>query len=102
MIRGFIEFTYCDHDAEQFVALGRTATMDVVTLRDLYDGLAAPNDPDSAFLADLWADGEHHYEDRVVSAAEVERVLGRGLDALLADVLLELANPEPSTVAGEK
>lgn len=81
---GFIEFTFCDSDANEFITLGRTAPMTPGMLALTFVGLSAPNDPDSPFLADLWSDGEHHDDDRPVSVLAIEAALGAPLDRLLA------------------
>src|ERR1700678_3993654 len=88
---GFIEFTFCDHDAEEFVRLGRTPRIAPPDSLAMFCGLPAANDPDSPFLADLWSDGECHDDDRTVSAGAIEQILGEPLDRLLARGRAEIA-----------
>jgi hypothetical protein len=83
-VKGFVQFTFCDREAEEFVTLGRTDGMTPQDLARYFAGLEAPNDADGPFLADLWSDGDCHDDDRAVSAAAIERELGEPLDVLLA------------------
>ena len=80
---GHVVFTFCDHDAEEFLTLGQSDNLSPDMLAAFYDALPAANDPDSPFLADLWSDRDCHEDDKPISALAIEVLLGESLDVLM-------------------
>jgi hypothetical protein len=96
-----IEFTWADHENNQFVALAFFSWPTPHEAQDAFDHL--PSVEDSEFLADLWID-DAHVDDKYVTAALIEEFTGRSMDALkvkgnadnrkLEEMLRERLQPE--------
>lgn len=78
-----IRFTFIDNDRDEFILLGGADLGDKSEEITRAGWLALEAEPDSRYIADLWSP-DCCEDDRCISPAQIEIIMGKPLDELKA------------------